>query len=66
MQDVTEYMSHANKLAWEIEGLADGTPMRDIKKVGVIGGGTMGGGISMNFATVGIPVTIVETKADAL
>jgi 3-hydroxyacyl-CoA dehydrogenase len=40
--------------------------MRDIQKVGVIGGGTMGGGISMNFATVGIPVTIVETKADAL
>ena len=66
MQDVTEYMSHANKLAWEIEGLADATPMRDIQKVGVIGGGTMGGGISMNFATVGIPVTIVETKADAL
>jgi 3-hydroxyacyl-CoA dehydrogenase len=66
MQDVTDYMSQANKLAWEIEGLADATPMRDIKKVGVIGGGTMGGGISMNFATVGIPVTIVETKADAL
>jgi 3-hydroxyacyl-CoA dehydrogenase len=66
MQDVTDYMSQANKLAWEIEGLADATPMRDIQKVGVIGGGTMGGGISMNFATVGIPVTIVETKADAL
>jgi 3-hydroxyacyl-CoA dehydrogenase len=66
MQDVTDYMSQANKLAWEIEGLADATPMRDIQQVGVIGGGTMGGGISMNFATVGIPVTIVETKADAL
>ena len=37
-----------------------------IKKVGIIGAGTMGGGIAMNFANVGIPVTIVETKQDAL
>jgi 3-hydroxyacyl-CoA dehydrogenase len=37
-----------------------------IKKVGVIGAGTMGGGISMNFANVGIPVTIVEVKQEAL
>jgi len=37
-----------------------------IAKVGVIGAGTMGGGIAMNFLNVGIPVTIVETKQDAL
>ena len=66
MQDVADYMSQANKAAWEIEGLAEGTPLREIKKVGVIGAGTMGGGISMNFATAGIPVKIVETKAEAL
>jgi 3-hydroxyacyl-CoA dehydrogenase len=37
-----------------------------IAKVGVIGAGTMGGGISMNFANVGIAVTIVEVKQEAL
>ena len=66
MQNVTDYMSEANKKTWEIEGLAAGTPLRDIQSVGIIGGGTMGGGIAMNFATAGIPVTLVETKAEAL
>ena len=66
MQNVTDYMSEANKRTWEIEGLAAGTPLRDIQSVGIIGGGTMGGGIAMNFATAGIPVTLVETKAEAL
>jgi 3-hydroxyacyl-CoA dehydrogenase len=37
-----------------------------VKKVGIIGAGTMGGGIAMNFLNVGIPVTIVETKQEAL
>ena len=41
-------------------------PLIDIKKVGVIGAGTMGGGIAMCFANIGIPVTLVEVKADAL
>ncbi|MDB2668614.1 3-hydroxyacyl-CoA dehydrogenase [Alphaproteobacteria bacterium] len=66
MQNVTDYMSDANKKTWEIEGLAAGTPLRDIQTVGIIGGGTMGGGIAMNFATAGLEVKIVETKADAL
>ena len=66
MQNVTDYMSDANKKTWEIEGLAAGTPLRDIQTVGIIGGGTMGGGIAMNFATAGLAVKIVETKADAL
>jgi 3-hydroxyacyl-CoA dehydrogenase len=44
----------------------DDTPVRPINKVGVLGAGTMGGGISMNFANVGIPVTIVEVKQEAL
>ncbi len=42
------------------------TPTMPVKKVGMIGAGTMGGGIAMNFANVGIPVTIVETKQEAL
>ncbi len=41
-------------------------PPRDIKRVGVLGAGTMGGGISMNFLSAGIPVTIVEMAQDAL
>ncbi|MDT0574991.1 3-hydroxyacyl-CoA dehydrogenase NAD-binding domain-containing protein [Croceicoccus sp. F390] len=42
------------------------TPVKPINSVGVIGAGTMGGGIAMNFANVGIPVTMVEVKAEAL
>jgi 3-hydroxyacyl-CoA dehydrogenase len=41
-------------------------PILPIARVGVIGAGTMGGGIAMNFANVGIPVTIVETAQAAL
>src|SRR5918998_143282 len=52
--------------ASKIEGLPEGTQARDIRKVGVIGAGTMGGGISMNFLSAGIPVTIVEMAQDAL
>jgi 3-hydroxyacyl-CoA dehydrogenase len=42
------------------------TPTRAIKKAAVIGAGTMGGGIAMNFANAGIPVTILEMKQEAL
>ncbi|MDT7934782.1 MAG: 3-hydroxyacyl-CoA dehydrogenase NAD-binding domain-containing protein [Sphingomonadaceae bacterium] len=42
------------------------TPTRPVKAVGVIGAGTMGGGITMNFLNAGIPVTLVETSQDAL
>jgi 3-hydroxyacyl-CoA dehydrogenase len=42
------------------------TPVKDIKSAAIIGCGTMGGGIAMNFANVGIPVTIVETEQAAL
>lgn len=42
------------------------TPKRDIKKVAVIGGGTMGGGIAMNFANAGIPVVLKEINDEAL
>ena len=39
---------------------------RPIKSVAVIGAGTMGGGIAMNFANAGIPVTVLEMKQEAL
>ena len=56
----------AERAAAKIDGLpADAQPL-PVKKVGVIGAGTMGGGISMNFLSVGIPVTIVEMKQEAL
>jgi 3-hydroxyacyl-CoA dehydrogenase len=43
-----------------------GTPPRNIKSVAVIGAGTMGGGIAMNFANAGLPVTVLETSQAAL
>ena len=56
----------AERQAAKVDALPAGTPTRPIAKVGVIGAGTMGGGIAMNFANVGLPVTIVETKQEAL
>ncbi|MDO9361281.1 MAG: 3-hydroxyacyl-CoA dehydrogenase NAD-binding domain-containing protein [Sphingopyxis sp.] len=56
----------AERQAAKIDGLPKDLKLRDIKKVGVIGAGTMGGGISMNFLQKGIPVTIVEMQQDAL
>ncbi|WP_375170385.1 3-hydroxyacyl-CoA dehydrogenase NAD-binding domain-containing protein [Marinobacter sp.] len=50
----------------KVKGLAKDTPVRDVNSVGIIGAGTMGGGIAMNFANVGIPVTLVEVKQEAL
>ncbi|MBP7952288.1 MAG: enoyl-CoA hydratase/isomerase family protein, partial [Sphingorhabdus sp.] len=56
----------AERQAAKIDGLAKDLALRDIKKVGVIGAGTMGGGISMNFLAKGIPVTIVEMVQENL
>ena len=56
----------AERAASKIPDVADDTPQRKIEKVAVIGAGTMGGGISMNFLNAGIPVTILETKQEAL
>jgi len=56
----------AERQAAKIDGLPKDTALRDVKKVGVIGAGTMGGGISMNFLQKGIPVTIVEMQQEAL
>jgi 3-hydroxyacyl-CoA dehydrogenase len=60
------YFFFAERKASKIEGLPDNTEPRPVRKVGVIGAGTMGGGISMNFLSAGIPVTIAEMGQDAL
>jgi len=61
-EQVSAYIAQAGRDAWKVPGLPADTPLREIRSVGVIGAGTMGGGISMNFATAGIPVRILETK----
>ncbi|MEO5493936.1 MAG: 3-hydroxyacyl-CoA dehydrogenase NAD-binding domain-containing protein [Sphingomonas sp.] len=60
------YMFFAERQAAKVDDIPAGTEMRKVQKVGVIGAGTMGGGISMNFLSAGIPVTIVETAQEAL
>ena len=54
------------RAASKIPDVPADTPTRPVKSVAVIGAGTMGGGIAMNFANAGIPVTILETKQEAL
>ncbi|HEX8639524.1 MAG TPA: 3-hydroxyacyl-CoA dehydrogenase NAD-binding domain-containing protein [Allosphingosinicella sp.] len=60
------YFFFAERKAAKIDGLPEDTRPREIRKVGVIGAGTMGGGISMNFLSAGIPVRIVEMQQEAL
>ena len=61
-----QYFFFAERKAAKIDDIPEDTKPRDIKRVGVIGAGTMGGGISMNFLSAGIPVTIVEMDRQAL
>ena len=56
----------AERQAAKIKDLPRDTPLREVKKVAVIGGGTMGGGIAMCFANVGIQVVMVEINDEAL
>jgi 3-hydroxyacyl-CoA dehydrogenase len=60
------YVFFAERQVWKIPDVPESTPTLPIKKVGILGAGTMGGGIAMNFANVGLPVTIVEAQPDAL
>ena len=60
------HLFFAERQAAKIDDVPADTTKRDVRKVGVIGAGTMGGGIAMNFMAAGIPVTIVETAQDAL
>ena len=54
MSDAVAYMNEATQTARVIDGLPENLALRPIEKVGIIGAGTMGGGIAMNFATAGI------------
>ncbi len=56
----------AEREAAKIRDLPADTPLRDIRHVAVVGGGTMGGGIAMCFANAGIPVTLLEISSEAL
>ncbi len=60
------YVFFAERQVWKLPDIPDDTAQIPVKKVGIIGAGTMGGGIAMNFANVGIAVTIVEVKDEAL
>ncbi|WP_371234486.1 3-hydroxyacyl-CoA dehydrogenase NAD-binding domain-containing protein [Pseudomonas sp. QE6] len=56
----------AEREAGRIPGVGNDTPLRGIDKVAVIGAGTMGGGIAMNFVNAGIPVALLELKSESL
>ncbi len=60
------YFFFAEREAAKIPDVPAETPTAEIRKAAVIGAGTMGGGIAMNFANAGIPVTVVEVARDAL
>jgi 3-hydroxyacyl-CoA dehydrogenase len=54
------------RAASKIPDVPEDTPTRPINSAAIVGAGTMGGGIAMNFANAGIPVTLLETKQEAL
>ena len=56
----------AERAASKIADVPADTPQREIRQLAVIGAGTMGGGIAMNFLNAGIPVKLLEMKQDAL
>lgn len=60
------HLFFAEREAAKIPGLPRDTALRPIRKVGIVGAGTMGGGIAMNFANAGIPTVVVEVSDEAL
>jgi 3-hydroxyacyl-CoA dehydrogenase len=60
------YYFFAEREAAKVSDIGSDVKERPIKKVGIIGAGTMGGGIAMNFLNVGIPVVLIETKQEFL
>ena len=61
-----QHLFFAERAVTKIPGIDPKTPTRDIKKVAVIGSGTMGGGIAMNFANAGFDTVILDLNAEAL
>ena len=66
LSEVQHYVEFATRQAARIADIPGDTPTLPIRTVGVIGAGTMGGGIAMNFLNAGIPVVMVETKSESL
>ena len=64
--DTPTYVADALRAASVVDDVPADTRLLSIDKVGIIGAGTMGGGIAMNFANVGVPVRMVETRQEAL
>ena len=60
------HLFFAERQAARVKGIDKATPTREIRSVAIIGGGTMGGGIAMNFANAGIPVKLLEINDEAL
>jgi len=60
------HMFFAERQTSKIPDVPEDTPTRDVRKAAIIGAGTMGGGIAMSFVNVGIPVTLIEMKQEAL
>ena len=60
------HMFFAERQTSKIPDVPEDTPVRPIKSAAVIGAGTMGGGIAMNFANAGIPVSIMDMTQDAV
>lgn len=60
------HMFFAERAAAKVHGLSRDTPLRDVNKVAVIGAGTMGSGIAMNFANAGMQVVLLEVDGEAL
>ena len=60
------YVFSAQRRVADIPDISKDTPVREIKSAALIGAGTMGGGIAMNFANAGIPVKVLETSQEAL
>ncbi|MGI9219609.1 MAG: 3-hydroxyacyl-CoA dehydrogenase NAD-binding domain-containing protein [Woeseiaceae bacterium] len=61
-----QHVFFAERQATKVPGLARDVELKSIESIGMIGAGTMGGGIAMNFANVGIPVTLLEMSEEAL
>jgi 3-hydroxyacyl-CoA dehydrogenase len=60
------HIFQAERAASHINGMSDSVATRPINRVGVVGAGTMGGGITMSFINAGLPVTLLETTQEAL
>jgi 3-hydroxyacyl-CoA dehydrogenase len=61
-----QHLFFAERQCAVIPDIPKGTPVRDVKSVGVIGAGLMGGGIAMNFINAGIPVKLLDVNQEAL